>query len=76
MKTKLSCVIIGFGTMGKIRYHAVQRHGGYEVKAVCDIRSEVRAGIRGYGVFILVTAILGNFHMGQQVSILKTIFLA
>lgn len=45
MKTKLSCVIIGFGTMGKIRYHAVQRHGGYEVKAVCDICTEVNAGL-------------------------------
>ncbi len=42
MDTKLSSVIIGFGTMGRIRYRAMQRHGGYEIKAVCDIRSEVK----------------------------------
>ncbi|MCI8362980.1 Gfo/Idh/MocA family oxidoreductase [Lachnospiraceae bacterium WCA-9-b2] len=42
METKLSSVIIGFGIMGRIRYHAMQRHGGYEIRAICDIRSEVR----------------------------------
>lgn len=33
--------------MGRIRYYAMQRHGGYEVKAVCDIRPEVKEEMSG-----------------------------
>lgn len=41
MMENISSVIIGFGTMGRIRYYAMQRHGGYDIKAICDIRSDI-----------------------------------
>ncbi len=37
-------VIIGMGRMGKTRMEAMQRHGGYLIKAVCDSRSDVLQG--------------------------------
>lgn len=33
---KIRTVIIGMGRMGRTRYDAMKRHGGYEVVAVCD----------------------------------------
>lgn len=33
---KIRTVIIGMGRMGKTRYQAMKRHGGYEVVAICD----------------------------------------
>ncbi len=33
---KLRTVIIGLGKMGKIRYNAMQRHGGYQIVGLCD----------------------------------------
>lgn len=33
---KIKTVIIGMGRMGKTRYDAMKRHGGYEVVAICD----------------------------------------
>lgn len=33
---KIRTVIIGMGRMGRTRYEAMKRHGGYEVVAVCD----------------------------------------
>lgn len=33
---KIRAVIIGMGRMGKTRYDAMKRHGGYEVVAICD----------------------------------------
>lgn len=33
---KIRAVIIGMGRMGKTRYNAMKRHGGYEVVAMCD----------------------------------------
>lgn len=33
---KIRAVIIGMGRMGKTRYDAMERHGGYEVVAICD----------------------------------------
>ncbi len=33
---KIKAVIIGMGRMGRTRYDAMQRHGGYEVVALCD----------------------------------------
>lgn len=33
---KIRTVIIGMGRMGKTRYDAMKRHGGYEVVAICD----------------------------------------
>lgn len=37
---KIRAVIIGMGRMGKCRYDAMLRHGGYEIKALCDIDQE------------------------------------
>lgn len=34
---KFKTVIIGMGRMGKTRLQAMERHGGYEIVAVCDI---------------------------------------
>lgn len=36
MMEKIKVVIIGMGRMGKTRYDAMKRHGGYEVVAICD----------------------------------------
>ncbi len=33
---KIRTAIIGMGRMGKTRYEAMERHGGYEVISVCD----------------------------------------
>lgn len=33
---KIRAVIIGMGRMGKTRYDAMRKHGGYEVVAICD----------------------------------------
>lgn len=37
---KIRVAIIGMGRMGKCRYNAMNRHGGYEITAVCDINRE------------------------------------
>ena len=42
---KLKTTIVGMGKMGKIRYDAMQRHGGYEIVSVCDI---VKDGLEKY----------------------------
>ncbi|GHU50120.1 oxidoreductase [Clostridia bacterium] len=39
----IDAVIIGFGKMGKIRYDAMIRHGGYNITAVCDVNEESMA---------------------------------
>lgn len=44
---KVRAVIIGMGRMGKTRYNAMLRHGGYEVVAVCDTREE---NLKGFPV--------------------------
>lgn len=36
MDRKFRTVIIGMGRMGRTRYRAMQRHGGFEITAVCD----------------------------------------
>lgn len=41
---KLRVVIIGFGKMGKIRYHAMRSHGGYEIVGLCDLDADNLAG--------------------------------
>lgn len=41
---KLRAVIIGFGKMGKIRYNAMLRHGGYEIVGLCDTNADNLAG--------------------------------
>ncbi len=33
---KISAVIIGMGRMGRTRYDAMKRHGGYEIVGLCD----------------------------------------
>ena len=33
---KIKTVIIGMGRMGKTRYEAMKRHGGFEITAICD----------------------------------------
>lgn len=33
---KIRAVIIGMGRMGRTRYDAMKRHGGYEIVALCD----------------------------------------
>lgn len=43
-KEKIKIAIIGAGKMGKIRYHAMLRHGGYAVAALCDTDAEVLQG--------------------------------
>lgn len=37
---KVRVVIIGMGRMGKTRYEAMQRHGGYEIVGLCDTDRE------------------------------------
>ena len=32
----IKTVIIGMGRMGKTRYEAMKRHGGFEIIAICD----------------------------------------
>lgn len=34
--SKVKAVIIGMGRMGKTRYEAMKKHGGYEIVAICD----------------------------------------
>ena len=41
---KLRTVIIGLGKMGKIRYNAMQRHGGYQIVGLCDTDADSLAG--------------------------------
>jgi predicted dehydrogenase len=36
MDRKIKTVIIGMGRMGQTRYHAMVRHGGYEIAGICD----------------------------------------
>lgn len=36
MDKKIRTAIIGMGRMGLTRYHAMKRHGGYQIAAVCD----------------------------------------
>lgn len=38
MQKKIRTVIIGMGRMGRTRYEAMCRHGGFEITAVCDSR--------------------------------------
>lgn len=42
---KIRAVIIGMGRMGKTRYDAMKRHGGYEVVAICDTNE---SNLNGY----------------------------
>jgi len=42
---RISVVIIGMGRMGKTRYEAMKRHGGYDIIAVCDSNA---ANLKGY----------------------------
>lgn len=35
-RKKIKTIIIGMGRMGRTRYDAMKRHGGYEIVAVCD----------------------------------------
>lgn len=37
---KIKTAIIGMGRMGKTRYAAMLRHGGFEISAVCDTNSD------------------------------------
>ncbi|MCL2226742.1 MAG: Gfo/Idh/MocA family oxidoreductase [Oscillospiraceae bacterium] len=34
---RIKTVIVGMGKMGRIRYDAMKRHGGYDIVSVCDI---------------------------------------
>ncbi|PWW08327.1 putative dehydrogenase [Paenibacillus cellulosilyticus] len=38
MDRKVKTVIIGMGRMGRLRYDALKRHGGFEIVAICDTR--------------------------------------
>jgi predicted dehydrogenase len=40
---KLKTAIIGMGKMGKIRYDAALRHGGFDVIAICDLDEKILA---------------------------------
>ena len=37
---KVKTVIIGMGRMGKTRYEAMKRHGGYDVVGICDANTK------------------------------------
>lgn len=37
---KIKVVIIGMGRMGRTRYDAMTRHGGYEILGICDANTE------------------------------------
>lgn len=37
---KVRTVIIGMGRMGRTRYQAMHKHGGYEIAGLCDTREE------------------------------------
>jgi predicted dehydrogenase len=39
---KLNTAILGAGKMGKIRYDAMKKHGGYNILAACDINPDVQ----------------------------------
>jgi len=41
---KIRAVIIGMGRMGRTRYDAMKRHGGYEVIALCDTNEDNLSG--------------------------------
>ena len=41
---KIKTAIIGMGKMGRIRYEAMVRHGGYEIVAICDTDSNHTVG--------------------------------
>lgn len=41
---RLKTVIIGMGKMGKIRYNAMLRHGGYEIIGLCDTNTDNLTG--------------------------------
>lgn len=47
---KYRTVIIGMGRMGKTRYDAMKRHGGFEIVGICDSSDSLLAGydIQGY----------------------------
>jgi len=42
---KIKSAIIGMGYMGRIRYDAMTRHGGYEIVGICDTNAD---SMRGY----------------------------
>lgn len=41
---KIKTVIIGMGKMGKIRYNAMMRNGGFEIIGLCDTNADNLAG--------------------------------
>lgn len=41
----LRAAIIGYGKMGKIRHHSMERHGGFKVVAACDTFQDPNANI-------------------------------
>ena len=43
---KIRIAVIGAGKMGKIRYDAMLRHGGYEIAALCDTNAEALQGYK------------------------------
>ena len=43
---RIRTAIIGMGRMGRTRYDAMMRHGGYEVVAVCDSDGRALGGFR------------------------------
>lgn len=45
MSEKIRTAIIGMGKMGTTRYHAMERHGGYQIVALCDTNLE---HLKGY----------------------------
>lgn len=40
IEKKIRTIIIGMGRMGVTRYEAMQRHGGFEVVAICDVSAD------------------------------------
>lgn len=45
---RLRTAVIGYGKMGEIRRAAMERHGGYEVVAVCDVNTDRDVGVPIY----------------------------
>lgn len=39
-KRKIRAAIIGMGRMGRTRYEAMKRHGGFEIAGVCDVEKD------------------------------------
>lgn len=50
MERKLRAVIVGMGRMGKTRYDAMQRHGGFDVVGVCDVDETRLAPYVAHGI--------------------------